>query len=1060
MINKLFLVVSLINLCLFLYGVLITLTNFEENRCHLTFMYEFPNFIRIHFKENDQFPRYNLYAYSEGHLTKKARNMEFSGAPVIFIPGHSGSYKQARSLASVALRKGIDNNWIQHLDYFTVDFNEEYTGVFGGTLEDQTQFLEHCITSVLDLYKHLPNRPKSIVLVGHSMGGKVAQAMLLSPNVSKFVHTIINLATPMDKPVLSLDYYLQSYYDKIENYWSINREFQLEITNTTNTCCKRDNPIDGKVDRKNDDLFVLNDKLLITIGGGSRDIIIHPGLTNSKFSDIHAMATNIPDVWLTTDHLCIVWCLELVLVINRYLYSIIQPSNPKTRYITAQNFIEDKAQRLLKAKHYFKNPMSEIKTGETYLVNVNSDNLGDWVEDSRRVFTVKFKNGLNTTHFQMIRLLDSPHHKYLKVDAINLETDDWIFGCAANEVYATGRFCSQGVSLTKYAKQFPSLRHERTTIQLDLHNLKLRHPEWTHVIIKILPTNEPVKLSVDIHDPDNRKLTISMPKWYSFNEVKLLDDTILGGLLYKIELNGMEETYQSVSLNLDIRSCSSEHYNSVVKVCVPWTKGFDRYHFFTDTKKAPMYIYPPTPKPLRYNTTANPISIELNLDPNCRYRINYQNSISMTMARLVQQYSHWIPAHLVSIILLAFKHQISLTPNAEKFKCGKLHKALLRSTSPFFIIFTSRVFAKFFLWFKELPQPEAYDVPVLLSVMIHGSALALLTLITAGTWAGICFCGNFAHKILFKLISLPIPTISSAVVSGVQKFPITAAALLISIALGSCGGIALICGCLIYFILLAKMYEDYLEEFVFNTAKLIARKLFGKSKKDDKNDKDEKDEIIEQENSDDIKNEPSTSEKSETTVKSDKSPEELAAEKELQKLIDESLEKQSLVDKENEKAMKAQRAEYDSVHDGLSQINFHLPMFFLLLVISGLNFPSTITWAKHYFNYSQTLRPDPSLIPALVMLVCSGIIWQLPTPRNIVGYKPISSLFYILAVICVLYCQESLYRLNFIICTVYMLIAIHQLISPKCKEISQEQDDTSKIDLDKIKNILENSNLE
>ena len=45
--------------------------------------------------------------------------MLFSGAPVLFIPGNSGSYKQARSLASVALRKGVDNDWMSHLDYFT-----------------------------------------------------------------------------------------------------------------------------------------------------------------------------------------------------------------------------------------------------------------------------------------------------------------------------------------------------------------------------------------------------------------------------------------------------------------------------------------------------------------------------------------------------------------------------------------------------------------------------------------------------------------------------------------------------------------------------------------------------------------------------------------------------------------------------------------------------------------------------------------------------------------------------------------------------------------------------
>lgn len=45
--------------------------------------------------------------------------MQFNGAPVIFVPGNSGSYKQARSFASVALRKGLEGNWLKHLDYFT-----------------------------------------------------------------------------------------------------------------------------------------------------------------------------------------------------------------------------------------------------------------------------------------------------------------------------------------------------------------------------------------------------------------------------------------------------------------------------------------------------------------------------------------------------------------------------------------------------------------------------------------------------------------------------------------------------------------------------------------------------------------------------------------------------------------------------------------------------------------------------------------------------------------------------------------------------------------------------
>lgn len=51
---------------------------------------------KIHFKENDKFPQYNLYAYSEGHLTEAARRMKFNGAPVIFVHGNAGSYKQVR----------------------------------------------------------------------------------------------------------------------------------------------------------------------------------------------------------------------------------------------------------------------------------------------------------------------------------------------------------------------------------------------------------------------------------------------------------------------------------------------------------------------------------------------------------------------------------------------------------------------------------------------------------------------------------------------------------------------------------------------------------------------------------------------------------------------------------------------------------------------------------------------------------------------------------------------------------------------------------------------------
>lgn len=53
---------------------------------------------------------YSVYSF---HITR------FDGVPVLFLPGNSGSHMQARSLASVALRKALSSERDYHFDYFT-----------------------------------------------------------------------------------------------------------------------------------------------------------------------------------------------------------------------------------------------------------------------------------------------------------------------------------------------------------------------------------------------------------------------------------------------------------------------------------------------------------------------------------------------------------------------------------------------------------------------------------------------------------------------------------------------------------------------------------------------------------------------------------------------------------------------------------------------------------------------------------------------------------------------------------------------------------------------------
>jgi glycosylphosphatidylinositol deacylase len=78
--------------------------------------------------------------------------------------GNADSYRQVRSLGSVAYRMGDKQ---RQLDFFSIDFNEELSALFGGVLEQQTEYVAYAIQRILSLYK----TKKTIILVGNSIGG-------------------------------------------------------------------------------------------------------------------------------------------------------------------------------------------------------------------------------------------------------------------------------------------------------------------------------------------------------------------------------------------------------------------------------------------------------------------------------------------------------------------------------------------------------------------------------------------------------------------------------------------------------------------------------------------------------------------------------------------------------------------------------------------------------------------------------------------------------------------------------------------------------------------------
>lgn len=178
------------------------------------------------------------------------------------------------------------------------------------------------------------------------------------------------------------------------------------------------------------------------------------------------------------------------------------------------------------------------------------------------------------------------------------------------------------------------------------------------------------------------------------------------------------------------------------------------------------------------------------------------------------------------------------------------------------------------------------------------------------------------------------------------------------------------------------MYEDYLENFVFKTAKTIAMKLFGRIKRSKKESEDEAAKSKEQETKEEVEVPETSQSLVESKTNDDENEDDKAEEEEINRMLDEAMTKQREEKAKKDKELAAARVEYDGITEGLSEINFHLPIFFLLVIMAILSAPSVVTWARNY-HYSRTLPSDPMLVPATAVLLSLGVIWQLNTPRNL-----------------------------------------------------------------------------
>jgi GPI inositol-deacylase len=267
--------------------------------------------------------KYSLYLYrEEGVDDYTQENIGLRGAPVLFLPGNAGSYKQVRSLSSEASR--YFHNVVQHdqeavrsgtssLDFFMIDFNEDLAAFHGQTIIDQADYVNEAVAYILSLYQdpgrsrqdpNLPD-PSSVILIGHSMGGIVARTVLITPNYqSNSVNTIITMSTPHARPPLSFDSDMVNTYQRVNEYW---RESYSQKWSNNNP---------------------LLHTTLISFAGGGRDTMVPSDYTSlsSLVPESHGFTvftSTIPDIWTGMDHLAITWCDQFRKVLIKSLFEII-----------------------------------------------------------------------------------------------------------------------------------------------------------------------------------------------------------------------------------------------------------------------------------------------------------------------------------------------------------------------------------------------------------------------------------------------------------------------------------------------------------------------------------------------------------------------------------------------------------------------------------------------------------------------------------------------------------------------------------------------------------------
>ncbi|XP_053900269.1 GPI inositol-deacylase isoform X1 [Malaclemys terrapin pileata] len=742
----------------------------------MTYMYEYPEYLKIKLpkKISRRFPAYELYLYGEGNYAEENKNLILTGIPVLFLPGNAGSYKQVRSLGSIALRKAEDIDFKYHFNFFTVNFNEELVALYGGSLQRQTRFVHECIKVILKLYKDQEFAPSSVAIVGHSMGGLVARALLTLKNFKpEFINLLITQATPHVAPVMPLDKYLTDFYTAVNNHWILKAQ---DVRNLTT----------------------------LSVAGGFRDYQVRSGLAflprlSQHSHALFVVSSAVPRTWASTDHLSIVWCKELILATIRALFDLIDE--------TTNQITEDPKKRMLVLNHHFvRHPAKFFEEDPETLTELKGTLIWMKIKSSKWTYTVYNESDGKYFMFPL-----SNHRKtYSHVHCQNsmLDTSSWIYGCSDN----SSSMCLEGFDLSWKAELLPTVK---------VVTLKLQeYPSLTNLVVYVPAINgNKFTLDCEFFKEDSRTVQLPVTHLFSFglsSSKIVLNST---GLIYNVQLQHFGQIYQAFKIYIESHCQPHKgRKTSVYRLHIPWSHEdsitVSKVPSFTEIS-AKLHIAQP-----ENDSTVAVLNIYSSSD--CQYEVTIKTSFSQVLGQVIRFHSGSLPVYVISNMLLAYGGQLSALISTGH--CSDFVLALGRAARPYKVDpFVNVVkFLLGFNWFKDiwnvlfLPELDA----VLLNKQDMWFPLVSLILFLFGTgiayWGGILFSSSL--RLLSSLwLSLTRPSglpKDSKLMTPRRAFM---AILLVFVSCTTCGAFAILIIYLHYIFKVIKLHSNVrIEQNVLN----------------------------------------------------------------------------------------------------------------------------------------------------------------------------------------------------------------------------------------------------